>query len=296
MPSYYHFPSLSSRSFVTLGGFSWVRTDFWRRYVNTLIRARFPDAAAENRLNRHQDRRWHENNCIFTSLAEYLLYTFGFLVPDDRLFRFYNRLGEGVGVSTIIEAILSVVEPLGFELTRILAPDPELRQGLGYPELVVDIDQATEFHGRAGLCMINVRDGYSHAFFWKKMEQAKFAKEQFRLAVLVNPRAGFHLAVPSALGCFEEFHQLLLSSLPEGKNAALLQSELECLAGYLRQGANREKLEYRNQVQRRLETILVAYRAGVAGMGQKKPDRQALFLLETGKMVGRILRECSEIL
>jgi hypothetical protein len=290
------FMSLPPQAFAAFGGYTWVKPDAWRRYMDMAIRSHFPGHLSHNTLKRRQPQNWHENDCIYTSLSKYLLTCFGFLIPEDNLFKFYNWQGEGISPERIIEAIQAVSEPFGFEVAKVLAPDAELRQGMGYPELALDLSHAAEFHGRPGLCMINVQEGYSHAFFWKIMDQVKFTKEQFRMAVLIESSTHDNPASPSALRCFDEFHRLLLSCLPAGRNASRLQAEIECLFGYIHLDNNRECPDFRSQVERRLATLLAQIKSELRIPGFRKNRAQTQLIEESGRLVARIFRECDDIL
>jgi len=177
------FQCLPPGAFVTQGDLTTVREADWRAYLQAEIHSRFPWYAAQAAVEAAPARQ--ENDCILTSLSEYLLDQHRIVVPRDSLFRVYNHAEQGLLIGDLAEAISAVIEPLGFCIDRILAPDPELRRALRHPR-AVGLNQATAFDGRPGIAMINIKPGYSHAFYWPRMDAAKFAKDQFRLAVLVK--------------------------------------------------------------------------------------------------------------
>lgn len=183
------FECLPTQAFIKIGDFTRVRDASWRRYLKAAIRTHFPWYEVKN-SKEGSEEGWRENDCIFTSLSEYLLDQFHMVVPRDSLFKVYNSSGEGLLIENMVDAISAVIEPLGFEIDLILASDPDLRLALNDPR-AVGLECASSFHGRAGICMINIKNGYSHAFYWNKMNAANFLKEQFRLAVLVKKQEHF---------------------------------------------------------------------------------------------------------
>jgi hypothetical protein len=79
-----------------------------------------------------------------------------------------------------------VIEPLGFQVERVIVPDPELRVALGDERRTVGMEQASLFEDQPGVCMININPGENHAFYWERMDTRRFHKEQFRMAFIVN--------------------------------------------------------------------------------------------------------------
>jgi hypothetical protein len=180
------YPQISEAAILTFGGYSFVKPSAWEDYMHTMLENRHP-AYVQHHGQAEITPRWKDNACILESLSEYLFHQFGMTVPLDNLFKVYNMDGEGIEPASLIEAIEAIIEPLGYAVDKIIAPDAELRQGLGRPDIVVDISRSGEFDDLPGVAMINIRDGYSHAFYWPKMQAAKFTKEQFRMAILIRP-------------------------------------------------------------------------------------------------------------
>ncbi len=179
------FQCLPPQAFITQGDLTTVREAAWHSYVQAEIHSRFPWYAA---LPPGEDRgaaARQENDCILAALSEYLLKQFHMVVPHDSLFKVYNYSEQGLLIGDMVEAVSAVIEPLGYQIDRILAPDRELRRALHDPR-AVGLSQAACFDGHPGIGMINIKTGYSHAFYWPKMDAAKFVKEQFRLALLVK--------------------------------------------------------------------------------------------------------------
>jgi hypothetical protein len=253
------FPPLPQEALLQLGGFTFVQPAAWRRYLNSAATERYQAPWQESSLS-EQNLSWLENGCVLQSLEQYMFDQFGVVVPQENLFRYYNPLGEGVSPADMLEAIAAVIEPLGFEIDLVLAADEELGKGLGCPEKVRNLTHAADFEGKSGLCMINVHAGYSHAFYWRKMETAKFFKEQFRLAVLVKRQDGSQPPQRSLLDSLEAYRRLLKETLL-GPGAvspapAHLLSEVEELCRYARSHRNRQGSRFRANVERRLLALL----------------------------------------
>jgi hypothetical protein len=286
------FYPLPDQAFINFGGYTWVKPDAWRSYLNSTIRIRFPLYYLKN-IRQKEDSRWLENDCIFASLSKYLFSQFGVLIPEDSLFKVYNPNGEGILPGKMIEAILAVIEPLGFVIDKVLVADDELRAAMGHPDLVVGLPDSSEFAGKAGLCMINIKDGYSHAFFWKQMDPEKFTAKQFRMAVIVKRNRKDQTGSLSALQCFDEFCRRLSACLPKNMRGKLLQAEIRCLSKYIHDPLNRLSEQFRTRVGQQLASIL-ALSKSAASNSNKKHHEELRFLEESRLIVDRIFRECEE--
>jgi hypothetical protein len=179
------FQCLPPDAFVSDGKLTSVKEGAWRQYLESVIHNRFPSFEAQFVAGQPPLSHWQENDCLFTSLRVYLSEQFCMLIPADNLFKIYNSVGQGLLIGELVEAISALIEPLGFEIERIMAPDEELRHALNDPR-AVGYEHAGVFHGRDGIGMINIKAGYNHAFYWKNMDASKFTREQFRLALLVK--------------------------------------------------------------------------------------------------------------
>lgn len=289
------FERLPVQAFVTLGDYTWVRPADWDSYLGKTLRRQFPLYTLKKALRRGHGSAWQENDCIFRSLVQYLLAQFGILAPENSLFQVYNPDGAGLLPGQILTAIRSVIEPLGLELERVLVPDTELRLGLGYPAQVTDLGGAQEFAGRAGLCMINIRAGFSHAFYWNEMEPDRFTQEKFRMALLVRqPGRLTPPASPSATRCLADFCRLLSAGLPPGESAAGLQAEILRLAQFVQDHEDRQSDAFRSQVDQGLGAILASYPPAPAQPNRSR-STQPSGLAEAGQMVRRIFREAASI-
>jgi hypothetical protein len=179
-----HFSPVPAGMLVSAGGVTRVSPEPWARYLDAQLQRLFP-AYWRRRHGAQPDTRWRENACILEALEQYLLARFGIALPEDNLFKVYNEDGEGLTPCQIAEAVSAVIEPLGFEIDRILVADDGLRRAMRC-ERAVGLSHAADFDGRSGLCMINLREGYSHAFYWERMDAARFTKDQFRMALMVR--------------------------------------------------------------------------------------------------------------
>jgi hypothetical protein len=179
------FQCLPPEAFVSDGKLTFVKEGAWRQYLESVIFYHFPSFEAQFLTEQTTRSHWQENDCLFTSIREYLLEQFCMLIPADNLFKIYNSMGQGLLIGELVEAISALIEPLGFEIDRIMAPDEELRQALN-DSRVVGFEQADLFHGQDGIGMINIKAGYNHAFYWKNMDSTKFTREQLRLSLLIK--------------------------------------------------------------------------------------------------------------
>jgi hypothetical protein len=289
------YPQISKAAILTFGGYSFVQPSAWEDYMRATLRNRHP-TYAQRHMQAEIAARWKENACILESLSEYLFHQFGMTVPIDNLFKVYNQDGEGIEPARLIEAIESIIEPLGYVVDKIIAPDSELRQGLGRPDIVVDLSQSADFEGRPGVAMINIRNGYSHAFFWSKIQAAKFTKEQFRMAILIRPLM-FPLAEALSpheslkLFCrflLEDFSsELAASSSKASRFIDTLYQEVEALTACLKLLTSSNSAGFTGEIVHRLDAIhdLLLIELNDL-MPENNPTR--LLAIEASRMLKRI--------
>ncbi len=285
----------------SLGGFTLVRPEEWRRYLDSAIRINHPQYYMKYTLLNREDRQWMVNDCILAALDHYMFFEFGLILPQDNLFKVYNPQGEGLLPDQIINAITAVIEPFGFEVDKVLVPDAELRSGLKHPDKVTDLSQAEQFDGKAGIAMINIENGYSHAFFWKQMEKNKFSSEQFRMAVLVKRKDGSQGPARSAIKSLDGYFQLVREYL-SGKSAvfqqlsakflAQVEDEIACLYQFVHDPEERHDRDYRARIDEKLASILLLLEQGVK---KNKAATEDGYILETGQAVRRIFQEAETI-
>jgi hypothetical protein len=226
------------------------------------------------------------------------------LIPKDNLFKIFNEDGEGVLPAKIIEAISAVIEPLGFEVEKVLVPDEELRQGLGYEDRVCDITRVTEFHGKDGIGMINIREGYSHAFYWEKMDSKKFGKEEFRMAMMITRNEEKEYCSPSVIAGLLDYCQMVQDFVDGKKRIETtfsdpvlhqLEGEIISLSRYLSDVDSSVAEDFRQDVDEKLVIIqsLVNYETILRNGDEVTQMRRAL--LETGERIREIWRQSREI-
>jgi hypothetical protein len=254
------FTPLPHNAILSLGGFSMVKPLEWNRYLDSTLRERYPLYRQEQDSGPAGDGSRLENGCVLQSLEQYLLEIFGTAIPADNLFKVFNHDGQGIAVDKMLEAISAVIEPLGFEVERVLVADDALREGLGWAERVASLADAGDFDGKAGICMINVRPGYSHAFYWNKMQAGKFYKEQFRMAVLIKRQDGSLPAPLYAHVSLGTYCQLLGGYVDKrfssGPASQSLRAEVIALSRYAHNARYRNGRCFQENVDRRLDTIL----------------------------------------
>lgn len=285
---------------VSIGGFTTVKSNEWREYLNRIILSDYPDFYQAQAGRGPGSQLWKNNACILESLDQYLFHEFGVSIPPDNLFKIYNADGEGVLPAQILEAISAVVEPLGLEIARVLVADQELREGMGLDDRVVDLSYAREFDLLAGLCMINIRNGYSHAFFWKPMETARFFKEQFRMAIMIRWKVAQQTRALIPLEGIEAYCHLLeeqinhpspLTWSPSPKFAEMLLEEIGGISHILRSLPTEAGNEMRCEIERLLDEIAEQIRTELCCLSERVADQNGGFLLDAEQLMRRILRE-----
>lgn len=289
------FDRLPVEAYTSFGGYTGVKPEHWRRYMASAIRSHYPWFPSTQQLILSGQDRWQENNCIFAALKKYLFEQFGFLAPEDSLFKIYNLEGDGVTPANLIEAIRSVIEPLGFEINKILVPDSELRAGMGFKELVVDLSHSAEFDGQPGVAMINIKNGYNHAFFWRRMEKDKFTKEEFRIATLIQRQGGGLPGKYSPIHCFEELFQLFGEYLSENKESHHLLREISLLSEFLHIPENCQGPGGREHILLLMDSIERFSREYLSSLEVRKASINIQFAEEACHLVGRVLQE-SEVI
>lgn len=288
---------VSRASVLSFGGFSCVRPEEWSRYLKQVVEQHYPGFYKHQGVN--DPSTWTDNNCILASLEKYLFTRFGLVIPPDNLFKIYNHSGEGLSPDVLIEAISAVIEPLGFEIDRVLVPDDELRAGLGHPGKMRDLSHAGEFDGKAGICMINIREGYSHAFFWERMEKLKFYKDQFRMALLVrrkDPCDSTRLSAVESMHAYcrfvEEYSQRRFKCR---RTLDRLQAVSRSLVRFVNDHRNGLLPGYRETIDEKLLEALSVFRSGADREPNKgfKGDDEAI--LNAGHMIRRVFQEIDDI-
>lgn len=190
---------------IRLGGYTGFEPAGWRRYLRRVLRENHPGYYLRHLFSHPAVRQ--ENDCIFQSLKALLLDQFGILAPDSTVFQVFNEAGQGILPRDLPAAVAAVIEPFGLEIDQVLVVNPTLRSELDTAQ-VVGLECNADFANRPGICMINIRPGYSHAFYWPGMNADKFADERFRLALTIRRKEpqqeGFSL--PAGI---EDFGRLL---------------------------------------------------------------------------------------
>lgn len=282
------FSALTAHSFFSFGGYTCVKPNAWKRYLEGLLREKYPDVKLQG------SNQWIENNCVFESLESYLFTEYGVFIPRQNLFQVFNQAGEGISPDRMVEVISALIEPLGFEIDRILVADPDLRAALGGEPIFVGLDQIDHFDGQPGICVINIEDGYSHAFFWNRMNGRKFTSEKFRMAIRVR-RKGRQPELLSAVAGLETYAAMLKESAAarrvSSEDGESWSQRVDSLVEYVRKTTDRQSPEFRKVVDERLGELIVDYRLS-AGKGWTDEDG---FVTDVGEMVRRIFRQAPEI-
>lgn len=202
-----HILTVPETAVLNLGGYTGYKAEEWNRYFWKSVRRCYPWYFLLHRFGKH-NADWKKNDCIYESLRQNLLHEFGVILPERTLFQVFNRGGKGLLPADVLRAISAVIEPLGLEIDQVAVANQTLGGALGYADRVVDAAGAQDWHGKPGICMINIENGYSHAFYWKAMNARKFADPAFRLALRLRwksaPRAGF-----SCLNGLESYRTML---------------------------------------------------------------------------------------
>lgn len=177
-----HITTVPQNAVLNLGGYTGYKAEEWNRFFWNSVRRFYPWYYLLHRYGK-QNADWKKNDCIYESLRQNLLHEFGVILPERTLFQVFNRDGKGLLPADVLRAVSAVVEPLGLEIDRVAVVNKTLGAALGYPERLVDASDAQDFHRKPGICMINIENGYSHAFYWKSIDARKFHDPAFRLAL-----------------------------------------------------------------------------------------------------------------
>ncbi len=192
---------------IRLGGYTAYKTAEWNRFFWTNARRFSPGFYLRYRLSARFSA-WKQNDCVYIALQQYLLRDFGVLLPEKTLFQVFNPGGKGILPTRLLPAIRAVVEPLGLEIEHVIVADPLLRAALGSGDVVQGIDAADALRGLPGICMINLKEGYSHAFYWKAIQPRACHDPAFRVALSLRWKSAAQAAFsPSAL--LESYEQLI---------------------------------------------------------------------------------------
>lgn len=280
------------------GGYSLVKPAEWDRYMDALIQTEYPAYYQEHHAQSHASELWRSNACILESLEKYLFTLYGVTIPKDNLFKVYNPAGEGIAPELLLESITAVIEPLGFQVDRVIVPDPELRAALGDSRLTADLSQAALFEGKPGLCMINIKPGESHAFFWERMDTSRFTKEQFRMAICLKPVQSLGAQTFSAIQSVDGFCELLGEYLEgqvrtnQSHNHPLLiqvQAESESLKRYVHNKRSVQSTCFGEKVQKRVCSLLELLKAFI--LGKPAPVQEEATLIEAAELIRRIFQD-----
>jgi hypothetical protein len=297
--SWKHFAPVPQEATLSFGGYSFIHPQAWKEYLDKVIREDYPDYFVEHLNGFWRDFRWRkQESCILTSLEEYLFHEFGVCIPEDNLFKVYNKEGQGLDLTSVIDAISGVIEPLGFEIYRVLAVDPEIRSTLGDSDKVIGEKQGKLVEGKPGLCMINVGNGFSHAFYWKNIDRRGFRHEKFRMVVLINKRAEDVQTTRSAaqsLNSYLQFFKEVVQSegVQSGSSLETNFAEIEELENICTALGESWDPETRANIDKHLATLLEKYQVFMSKRSREgQQNEEGLqVLLEAGQMVRKVVRE-----
>jgi hypothetical protein len=286
-----HYPQVPTSAVLEIGGYYLVKPGEWQAYLNSLIQIEYP-AYYQEQNGKQISSLWRSNACILESLEKYLFREYGVTIPQDNLFKVYNQAGEGVPPEFLLEAIAAVIEPLGFEVDKVIVPDPELRAAVGNDPRILGIEQASLLDGKPGVCMINIKPGESHAFFWERMVAMRFHKEQFRMALIVKPvgsRSTQDLSAPQSVESFCELVRQYLGGYVPGDQAGLapLIGQVEALGRCIMD--QRQENNFRELVFKQVSIVLGLLKDLVRV--RPSPSDDEATVLEAGDLVRRIYSE-----
>ena len=285
-----HYPPVPPSSMIEFGGYRLVKPGEWEVYLASMIQVEYP-AYYQEQSGNLDSSLWRSNACILESLEKYLFNQYGVYIPKDNLFKVYNQAGEGIPPGQLLEAIAAVIEPLGFEVERVIVPDPELRAALGDDRITVGMEGASFFESQPGLCMINIKSGESHAFYWERMNTKRFYKEQFRMAISIKPVALLSAQALSASESAQGFCKLLREYLGKQEPLGALQltpllNQVEALDHCFHDESCRQEKSFREKVFNRVSSLLILLGDLVSTLPQ--PASEEATLLEAGELIRRI--------
>lgn len=272
---------------LSLGGFTGYKTAEWDRFFLESVRRIHPWYYLRCRFGMERED-WKTNDCVLQSLKEYVLQEFGILLPEKSLFHVYNRGGKGLLPRDLLKAVQAVIEPLGLELDRVVVADDTLRGALGCADCITDLAGGEDLHGKPGICMINIENGYSHAFFWSAINTRKFHDPAFRLALRLrwkNPIQPSFSCLKGLCGYSElaKDYFSMRAGLPVGSIGEVLSqlSGLKCVL----QGTLAAEVQ-RTLLVSGMESVLSILRSAAA----PKPQPADQHMLEAGEMLLEIFR------
>ena len=297
-----HYPQVPPSAMLDFGGYRLVKPAEWEDYLDALIQTEYPSYYKEHYGKSQGSELWRNNACILESLEKYLFSQYGVSIPPDNLFKVYNQAGEGIEPEQLLESITAVIEPLGFEVERVIVPDAELRNALGDSQRTVDLGEAAFFEGQAGVCMINISPGESHAFFWERMDTRRFSKEQFRMALCLKPKESFSRPAFSAIQSVDSFCGLVKDYLDgqhlSGQNdrdalQGQVLSESESLKRYMHNPRSLQEKRFQEHAAERVSGLVELLKAWVNGNTQGADEDKTL--LQAGELISRIFKDSSAV-
>jgi hypothetical protein len=297
-----HYPQVPPSAMLDFGGYRLVKPAEWEDYLDSLIQTEYPSYYKEHYGRSQGSELWRKNACILESLEKYLFSQYGVSIPQDNLFKVYNQAGEGIEPEQLIESITAVIEPLGFEVERVIVPDAELRNALGDSQRTVDLGEAAFFEGQPGVCMINISPGESHAFFWERMDTRRFNKEQFRMALCLKPKESISRPAFSAIQSVDIFCGLVKDYLDgqrlSGQNDRdVLQgqvlSESESLKRYVHNPRSLQGKRFHKHAAERVSVLVELLKTWVNGNTPAAGEEKTL--LQAGELICRIFKDSNAV-
>jgi hypothetical protein len=301
-----HFAPLPQDATLSFGGYSIVSPQAWKIYLDKVIQEDYPDYFAENLQGRWNGDQWRvQESCILIALESYLFHEFGICIPGENLFKVFNKEGEGLELPDMMEAISAVVEPLGLEIDRVFALDPEIKAALGENDRMIDEKQSDLLDGRPGLCMINVEDGYSHAFYWRKIDPRGFKHEKFRFVVLIRRIVEEEGVRRSPVLSLRAFLDYFLNAITEKRSSshskiAFLENirpEIQVLERACSGASESEgDPDTSAKVDQLLASLLASYQGWIAeeSLNDRRTRERSWIVIEAGQMVRKAIRESAK--
>ena len=293
-----NYPQVPPSAMLDFGGYRLVKPAEWEDYLDSLIQTEYPSYYKEHYGRSQGNELWRSNACILESLEKYLFSQYGVSIPHDNLFKIYNQAGEGIEPEQLLESITAVIEPLGFEVERVIVADAELRNALGDSQRTVDLGEAAFFEGQPGVCMINISPGESHAFFWERMDTRRFNKEQFRMALCLKPKEPTSRPAFSAIKSVDIFCGLVKDYLDGqclgGQNdrdalQGQMLSESESLKRYVHNPRSLQGKCFQEKAAERVSVLVELLKAWINGNTQGGDEDKTL--LQAGELISRIFKE-----
>jgi hypothetical protein len=149
--------------------------------------------------------------------------------------------------------------------------------------------------------MINIEDGCSHAFFWRKIDKRGFKQERFRLVVLIKRIAEDvvpNLSAVESLSAFIQYFQDTIRQNSLINNAGNgffeeTQSEIQELERFTHNADTDWSEGFRARVEQHLASLLSAYRECISASSQadQSSHERDRLVFEAGRMVQKVVRE-----